>query len=373
MKLTNTAIDALQPGKIIRDESVVGLHVKAQADRKSFYLYFRTKAGVERRPKLGEWGILTIAQAREIARGMLAEVAQGRDPSAERRSVRGEPTIDDLWTRCEKERWHRGTKWDKEARRLYLVHIRSRLGTARVKTLRYADVEGIKIALKDTPNQANRAIAVLSMMLNLAERWEWRDLGSNPCQHLERYTENKRRRYATKAEFEKLGPLLESEAGENPAAVAFLYLLIYSGARPSEIARATWGQLERRSDGTGVLRIPEGKTGHRSVFLPRQAIDIINRLPNGDLAKTITGLMGTPVKVWNRIRTAAGCPDLWARDFRRTFATVGFNSGLPMDMVGGLLGNKSIQTTKNHYAMLMEDPAALAAGSIAAQLEEMLG
>ncbi len=372
MKLTHTAIDALRPGCTARDESVVGLHVKALANRKSFYLYFRTKAGVERRPKLGEYGIITIAQARELARGMLAEVAMGRDPVAQRQCARQEPTINDLWDRCKREQWHRGTRWDREVARMYEVHLKPRLGSTRVRDIRYADVDAIRVALRTTPIQANRAIAVISKMLNLAERWEWRDMGSNPCQQAPRYHETKRRRFATTAEIGKIGPLLEAEAQTNPPAAAFIYLLLFSGARPSEIARATWEQLERRDDGTGVLRIEEGKTGHRDVFLPRQAMTVIDTLPHGDPTRTITGLADLPKKAWERIRTAAGCPDLWARDLRRTFATVGFSNGVPIGMVGELLGHKSTQTTKI-YAKLMEDPALAAAGSIATRLEELLG
>jgi len=72
------------------------------------------------------------------------------------------------------------------------------------------------------------------------------------------------------------------------------------------------------------------------------------------------------------LRQAGGCQDLWARDFRTTFATIGFSSGQSLGIVGDLLGHKSTQTTKKHYAMLMEEPAVQAAGRISATIEQML-
>ena len=274
-------------------------------------------------------------------------------------------TVNDFWAFCKKEHWNRGTQWDREAERLYFGHIQPRIGLMPVAAVKYAHVAEIRAALSFTPNQANRVIAVLSKMLNLAECMEWRPIGSNPCQRIPRFREQSRSRAATPAEIAKIGPLLEAEAGKNPAAVAFLYLLLFSGARPSEIARATWDQVQN-----GALRLPEGKTGHRVVYLPQQAVQVLDRLPRRQ-GGTITGLSGVPKKVWGRIRAAAGCPDLYARDLRRTFATVGLSNGVPIGMIGELLGHKSSQTTKV-YARLMEGPAVSASGEIADRIEGML-
>ena len=99
--LTNTAIEALRPGHEIKDDKVPGLSVRAHPTGKSFMLYYRTKLGVVRRPKIGAWGVLSIAQARDIARRMLAQVAAGNDPVGQREAVQREPKMDDLWRRVE--------------------------------------------------------------------------------------------------------------------------------------------------------------------------------------------------------------------------------------------------------------------------------
>ena len=376
MKITNTAIDALDPGKTIRDDAVKGLHVINKNGNKGFYMYYRTKLGDERRPKLGAYGIITLAQAREMGREILAEVAKGNDPAADRKKAKGDPTMADLFEHCKVALYAKRTSWSEESQRVYLKYADAKLGKIRVKDIQYADVDRVHTALAKTPTQANRTVAVLSRMLGEAERLGWRGAGTNPCALIERNPEKKRKRYAKPIELATIGPLLDAEAEKFPAAVAFIYLLMFSGARPSEIIKALPSQIERvEKDGEvhGILRL-HGKTtdatGHdRVVFLPPQAMRVIDKLPKN--RTTITGLAGIPKKVWDRVRKAAGCEDLWARDFRRTFATVGFSAGENSGMVGELLGHQSAQTTKI-YAKLMEDPGIAASARIASRMENLL-
>lgn len=388
LSLTNTAIKAILPGWTLYDVDVPGLQVRYTAKRPAYFLYYRTKAGDERRPKLGDTNIVTLAQARERARTMLAAVADGRDPMAERAKVRGEPTMDELWAEVEAKVYNRGKAWDREAKRLYTTHAAPKVGGLRVGAIDVDDVNAVHAALKGTPIEANRTIAIVSKMLSYAEQpgKKWRAPGTNPCQAIVRYPERKRRRFAKPAELQQIGPLLDGEA-ENPkrrAAVAFVYLLLYSGARPTEIENALPSMLERvdvKAVGRcGVLRLEEAKTGPRNVFLPPQAMKVIDQLPVAGLplrdrhrrllAMTICGIR-LPRALWERVRTAAGCPDLWARDARRTFATVAFSGGESKHIVSDLLGHASIQTT-NIYALLMEDPAFSAAARIGTRMEGFL-
>ena len=98
--LSSSALSAAQPGDILRDASVHGLHAKVSARGKGFFLYFRTKAGAERRPKLGDFPTMSVAAARIRARDMLLEIAAGGDPIAERKSERDAPTVGDAIAQC---------------------------------------------------------------------------------------------------------------------------------------------------------------------------------------------------------------------------------------------------------------------------------
>lgn len=362
--LTNTAIERLLPGEHLYDHIVPGLHIRCNVGGRSWMFWYRFN-GRPRRPKIGDYPVIGIAQAREIARGLVGQVASGKDPSRLRAEARGEQTVAGLWERVAREHYGAGRGWDKEAARLYKTIIGPSLGKLRLSEVVYDDLARMHAKHKTIPIGANRALAVLGKMLDLAEKWGLRTPGSNPCRHVSRYKETSRRRFATAEEIARLGRALDRAAETDPAGAVFLFLLLYTGARPSEIERATWGQL----DGS-VLRIPEGKTGHRDVFLPPQATAIIARLPNYGPERRIVGCQ-MPKKLWAKIRKEIGAPDLWARDLRRTFATVALSNGVSIGVVGELLGHRSSQTTKV-YAKLMEQEAKRTTAKIADHMTALM-
>ena len=78
-------------------------------------------------------------------------------------------------------------------------------GKRRVPDIRRSDIAALHHKLRDTRYQANRTLAVLSKMFNLAELWGLRPDGSNPCLHVKRYKEEQRERFLSAAEFQRLG------------------------------------------------------------------------------------------------------------------------------------------------------------------------
>lgn len=374
--MNNATIKSSPAGATVWDDKVKGLHLRALASKKTFYLYYRTRAGVERRPKIGDFGSFTLHQAREMARNILERVAQGEDPSAQWAVSKIEPTVADLYARVRTERWGDDRPWSKEVERMWQRELAPHFEAMRVSAVSVDDIEDWHRRNKDRPYLANRALAVLSRLFRRAERYRWRAAGSNPCNGVERFTERKRARFARPEELARLGPALAAEAEAHPQAVAFLCLLLFSGSRPQAIAKARWDQLtvvEMEGRRFGVLEF-EGKsttvTGElERVYLPPEAMAVIDRLPR--TTGTITGLGAVPRAVWGRVRERAGCPDLWARDFRRTFATVGMSIGHDKGVIGRLLNHHSAQTT-DVYARLLDDKRREAAASTAAAVARML-
>ena len=366
--LTDSAIKVLSPGETIWDKVVTGLHVRCSQTAKNFYLYYRVKNGVARRPKIGASGILSIAEARAIARESHATVAAGGDPSANRRLSQGEPTVAEFFERCWREHWSR-KKDARNVRRLYESRVAPRLGHQRVRELCYQDIAGLHSALAATPVEANRTLALISKLLNLAERYGERGLGSNPCRHVSRYPELSRRRFATVDELSRLGPLLDASWAVLPDSVAFIGLMVFTGMRPGEV------EAGRRDWVAGsVLRLPDSKTGQRDIYLPPQALGILERLPAPPVGQDgLTPLVGVkyPRRLWERLRGEAGCPDLWLYDLRRTFATVSLAGGTSSSLIGEMLGHKTAQTTKV-YARLMDRAAQGAAADTGDRMARLL-
>jgi integrase len=277
-------------------------------------------------------------------------VAVGRDPASEMQVVKDEPLVSDLWEKYWKRHGAK-KKSGKNDEWMWKATLEPRFGKRKLSKVTYDQVCDMMDDLKHIPIQANRRLALLSKMFNFAKmqlRWSV----ENPCKGVQRYPENKRQRYMTREEAARIFRLLNESIADNPGSVAFIYLLIFTGARSGEIASARWEHL----DGN-VLRLPDSKTGARPVYLPRAACEIIDTLPrtNG----TITGIK-SPKKLWDRIRQEAGTPDLRLHDLRHSFASFAIGAGHSLAQIGGLLGHSNAQTTMR-YAHLMEEAAAEAA------------
>lgn len=369
MSIHTRAVVAMRPGDVLRDTSVPGLHLRCFSNRKSFYLYYRTRDGRERRPKLGDFGVaLNLEQARRIARKMLGAVAEGRDPVAEQGRAESS-TVRALGERYLRD--HAAKKKSAgEDRRQLERYIFPAIGALPIAAVSYVDISGLHGQLRAKPYQANRVLALLSKMFNLAEKWGLRDPFSNPCRHVTRFKERKRKRYLRpESEAPAIAALLRKYEAGQPRAVAFIRLLLLTGARPDEIRHAKREWIERHAQGGATLHLPDSKTGPRTVILAPQAlavVDVLDRPEDG----TLTGIK-SPRKLWEKIRKEAGCPDLRLYDTRHHFASVMLRAGYSLAQIGELLGHRSTQTTKR-YAHLMDDAAHAAAANAANVLERMM-
>jgi integrase len=366
--LSEANIRAALPGALLRDESIPGLHLRV-AKRKNFFLYFRTKAGVERRPKIGEHGVITLTQARDTAKRMLAEVALGGDPVAVVENKRNEPTMTDLWD----EFWKRHAskkktsydyklRWDRK--------IKPRFGTAKLSSVTYSHVCDFheRVTKDNGAIEANRTLGQLSKMYSFAHRpLQWFE-GSNPCKGVGRNKEQKRRRKASREELARVVARLRRELeGDNKPSAAFVLLLLFTGARKGEIAHTRWSNIvgnrilldEHKTDEGGYARV---------IYLPPPALEVLERLPRTKKG-TITGI-ANPRKFWLKVCDEQKVDDLHLHDLRRTFASIALSSGrISLEGVMQLLGHTNAQTSKV-YAYLLEDSAAEAAALTASLMEQ---
>ena len=349
-----------QPKDILRDSQVPGLHLRVFDTKRSFYLYFRTKTGLERRPKLGDFPTITLDQARKIARDMLFQVGMGQDPMAERQKVKESPTVAEAFKKYMLE--HAPTKKTGEQDKwVFDNHVPTSFQRKRVIDIKYQDIYDLHQGMKETPYMANRLKSILSKFMSLCERWGYRPDGANPCQHVEGFKESKRKRYMKGEEAARISEILNREKVNNPKEVAHIYLMMLTGARRGEIGEAKWGQLignrliltEHKTDRTGEDRV---------VRLPAAAMEIIKELPRrGDDDLIIGGKK--PNDFWNKVRKEAGCPDLRLHDLRHSFASMAISAGYTLAQIGELLGHNSSNTTKR-YAHLMDEAAEAAADSV---------
>lgn len=362
--------------------SVKGLHLKVQpSGKKSFYFYYRARSGQERRPKIGTLGEITLAEARVRAKALALKVAMGEDPKGVWDDQRTEQTVQELFERTFDDHWgsdrFKASGWARQVENFYNRNLKVPFGRLRLSEVTPLRLKEWQRKRSDHPYAANRSLEILSKMFGHAEELEWREQGSNPCRLVKAFTEKKRSRYATEEEIQKIAEILDGQAGKfSDAAIAFVTILLFTGSRPSAIERATWDELQEFSHGGetyGILTF-KGKTTADSgekekVVIPPQAMKWVNKLPRYE-GHTITGIK-IPRKLWNLIKEEAQCRDLWARDLRRTFATVGMSAGVNMGQIGEVLNHKTVETTKV-YAKLAPQQTVEAVTQIASRLDKII-
>jgi len=256
-------------------------------------------------------------------------------------------------------------------------HILPHFGSMKVREVSRDDVSKLRHKMRDTPYQANRVLALISKMFNLAEKWGLRPDFTNPCRHIEKYAEKKADRYLSKDEFSRLAAVLnEAKATrtEPPSAITAIRLLILTGARLNEILTAKWDYVDYEHS---CLRLPDSKTGAKVVFLPPLAIEVLRDTERlADNPHIITGRnpgshLVNLEKAWRRIRKLAELEDVRLHDLRHSFASIAAGQGISLTMIGALLGHSQPQTTAR-YAHLASDPLREATNQIGQQISDAM-
>jgi len=386
-KLTKRFVESIQAPKVDGADVVLwdselpgfGVRVKASAAR-SYLIQYRNSTGRSRRVTIGRHGVLTAEQARNYARGLLADAKRGADPAAERKAARRAYTVAQLCDRYLKEHAevHKKASSVAEDRRLIDTRVRPALGTIKADAVTRDDVMRLHHSLRATPYEANRTLALLSKVFNLAEAWRVRPLQSNPCAHVKRFAERKRERFFSADELGRLGKALadaEHARTEKPGAIAAIKLLALTGCRRGEVLALRWEHVGLEA---GVLRLPDAKAGARTVALGAPAVALLAKLPrNSDYVVHSASSSKRPLSssaledAWHRVCKSARIPDARLHDLRHTMGTYGGQAGLNAFMIRDLLGHKTLAMTAR-YVERDTDPLRAAADQVAGRIAEAM-
>lgn len=354
-KITRQLLTSLRPDPTapvwVWDSTLPGFGVRLMpTGRATYVMRYRTQSGTQRKHTIGRCTDLHPDEARELARGLFADVAKGGDPAAHRRDLRAAPTVADLSERHLRDHASRlkaGTARNYEI--LWRRHILPRLGNRKVAEVTTADVVALQLAMGKRPTNANRAREVLSKAMDLAELWGWRPVNTNPCTAVGDFAERVREQILTEAEIAKLAETLAKWEATEPALVALVRALMFTGCRVNEIASA---RREWLDSATGQLRLPDSKTGPKVVELPPPALEALQGLgkaspwlvPN----KGGTGPLAGFWRRWNRLRKAAGLQGLRLHDLRHTVGSLAHRNGATQRQVADLLGHKQLSTAARY-------------------------
>jgi integrase len=155
-------------------------------------------------------------------------------------------------------------------------------------------------------------------------------------------------------------------SGANPAAIAIIRLLAFTGARKSEIVGLRWKEVDLMHN---CLRLGNSKTGPKIIPLGAPAQKVLAALSRDRNSSWVfpassgQGHYQGVEKLWRRLRIAAEFPNLRLHDLRHSFASTGLAGGDALPVIGVLLGHADVKTTAR-YAHLADDPVRAAADRI---------
>jgi integrase len=386
--LTKRAVDAAEPGdhdRFLFDATIKGFAVKITRNGcKSYILQYRVtggRNGAKRRLTIGKHGSpWTVESARKEAIRLLTDVRAGIDPAEVREEDRTAQTVADFvhdHYLPEHVLLHKKSAADDV--RYFDKFILPAIGRRRLKDVTKQHIVDLKVSLARTPIAANRVIGLVSHMFGYAGRGgDANPASSRGPEGIKRFRERKIKRYLSEAELADLNAALAAQRDDLDPIAACIKLLIYTGARKSEILTLRWSYVDFDR---GIALLPDSKEGgDKTLYLSGPALDILAALPRVEGNPfVLPGLAsGTHLtssglhKGFGQVRRAAGLDNVRVHDLRHSYASFGIGAaGLNLPAIGELLGHKKVSTTMR-YAHLASDPMHKAAGAIAAKLAAIM-
>lgn len=380
MSVAQSMLEKVTPGNVWdknESGSVKGLHLRVlPSGSKAYYFVYTTKSGIQRRPKIGGYTEIDLGEARKRARTLSNRVSVGEDPKGQWDIQRAEKTVSEAFIGTLDGLWSQ-KRYIQSGRRAEVIRL-FKLFPQGVTGQKLSDLTQKDIRVWHTwaekPILANRALEVLSRVFTYSIEQGW--CSQNPCIGVKANIEKKRKRFATPEEIKLIGEKLyeQTKSGDwKSEGALFLLGLLFTGSRPRVLELAEYKSLSRRPEGYAILDAKGKGTAesgeNETVILPKQFLDLLDTYPRPKNGR-IFGSSWKWRSVWNQIRTEVGCTDLWARDLRRTFATVGLSNGISIGAIGEVLNHKSAQTTKI-YAKVFDQVKVETTSQIADRMEEI--
>lgn len=397
MKLTKTLCDALsyphdpetEKRFVAWDEAVPGFGLRVYPSGRKVFVVAVKVRGRQRWVTLGEPGAmvyddardeavaLTLHNARRLAQRHRALADAGTDPSEERRRRRDQnKTLGELADEYLREAAPTLKRATRGSYKGYIRHVKRAFGKRRPETITEQDVKRWYGRMADEPTGGNRRLWMLSKLMDEAEHRGLRS-GPNPCRRIKRYRETKRTRFLSPAELAKVGDALrelETDGKVSKPAAAALRLLLFTGARKSEVLSMRWQDLDLDR---GVWNLPDAKAGPRPVYLNAPALAVLGSLeriegnPHVIVGQKKGAALTTIQTPWRRVCEAAKLSDVRVHDLRHCFGAMGASGGDSLLIVGAMLGHKQASTTER-YAHLADDAVRAASERVGATIEAAL-
>ena len=341
----------------VADGLIERLYVRVYPSGKKTFVVRAYVGGKKRDERLGDFGPLTLQDARTLARARLLELDEGLEITRPRESGYSHvPTFNEFAERYFEQ--HADALRSAGHQRLLIrKYLGPRFGTMPLDRITLNDVLRMRTQLAKTPYQANRSMDLLKTILNRAIRWEVLPIGHvNPVTKVERFREAPRERVLTRDEVDRLLAAVDQIDSEHTQCL--FRALLDLPLRKSEIMRATWAGFD---PATATLRITSfaANKGVSAQALSNELVDAISALPRFDGNPYIfpnrdrTPHIKDIDSQWRRIKEAAGVSNARLHDLRRTIVTEYARLGATEYQIQATLGQRT-NIAARHYVHLAQ-------------------
>lgn len=378
-----------------------GLRVYASGKR-SYLIQYRARART-RRFTIGTHGVWTAETARNQARILLGQIAQGDNPAEQRQLDLRAITVKELCGRYlddaknglilgKRRRPKKDSTVYTDAGRIKR-HIIPLLGSRRVKDITSTEVTRFmrdiasgktktsektckhgRAIVRGGIGTSTRTVGLLGAIFTYAR--ENGIIGTNPVHGVRKAADQRRTRRLSEDEYRLLGQLLRtaSENDQFRTAVDLAKAIALTGCRRGEILNLIWAEVDQ---GHSCLRLQDSKEGASVRPIGLAVIDMLEaRRP--DLAAgpvfpgTIAGkpLIGFP-KHWQNILANTPLAGITPHILRHSFASLANELGFTESTVAALLGHAQ-GTITSRYIHKVDTSLIMAADTVAAYIQGLL-
>lgn len=372
--LTAKGVDALKPGasrKEVPDGKMPGLYLIVQTSgAKSWAIRYRAK-GKPRKHTLGTYPAIKLADARTLAAEALTAVAEGRDPSEEKKQAKREAAEgikDDvasvvvLFLERYAKQNQRESSFKITKRYLEKDAVAAWKGRS-IKDITKGDVIELLDAAVDrgAPVTANRLLAAIRRFFNWCSERGIVDV--SPAAGIKAPTAEKSRDRILSDE--ELSLVWKAADSLGFPFGPFVHLLILTGQRRNEVACMRWSELDVATASWTIPRERAKNDKAHVVPLSPEAVAIIQGLPRmkdgeADSPFVLTTTGDTPISGFSNAKEAIdkaiaklrkgqdeaegeapSIPDWRSHDLRRTMTSGMARLGVPVEVGEKLMNHTS--------------------------------
>ncbi len=404
VKLTRAAIDRLEPRAkrySVTIEGFSGLELRVSPNNvKTFSVIYRTQEGKRERYTIGKYGQITPELVAKKARQLTGQVADGRNPQADKREARKTaevPTLGEFIT----SQYSDWVETHQKTGNLTIKRLRGAFNeflSKRLDELTSWDIErwrSTRIRAGISKSTLNRDLAAIRGAIRNAVNWGV--ISNNPLATVKAHRVGKfgRTRYLSVEEENRLRTALDIRESrirerrhrhnewrkarrlptEDPLTREFadhlkpmVLLSLLTGLRRGELFSLKWVDVDLCTNNLRVLNSTTKNNQTRDIPLNQEACQVLTAWRSQqDKQATLVfpsrngGRFNNVKRSWAGVLKEACVENFTWHDVRHTFASRLVASGTDLNMVRELLGHSDLSMTLRYAHLAPEQKAAAVA------------